>query len=177
VLRYSKPQRIDNLRREPEKAFISGCLRLPAADIPSALTAGTSTTATSVSAMIARRSGCPADVDQWEWGCGFYPGTEPGQGESGTAADFEASRVEFEAAWKRLLPMLTEASFQEWRDQRAWTAEKYAMWDHSEKMPTQKPNSIMPCPCGARFDSHDPAGSYVHRLHIYAAQAADGIRR
>jgi hypothetical protein len=56
---------------------------------------------------IARRSGCPADVDQWEWGCGFYPGTEPGQGESGTAADFEASRVEFKAAWKRLLPMLT----------------------------------------------------------------------
>jgi hypothetical protein len=66
--------------------------------------------------MIARRSGCPVDVDQWEWGCGFYPGTEPGQGQGGTAADFEACRAEFEAAWKRLLPTLTEASFQEWRE-------------------------------------------------------------
>jgi hypothetical protein len=127
--------------------------------------------------MIARRSGCPVDVDQWEWGCGFYPGTQPGQGESGTAADFETSRVEFETAWQRLLPMLTEASFQDWRDQRNRTALKYAMWARGERMPTQKPNSIMPCPCGARFDSHDPGGSYVHRRHIYAAQAADGIRR
>jgi hypothetical protein len=27
---------------------------------------------------IARRTGCPVDVDQWKWGCDFYPGTEPG---------------------------------------------------------------------------------------------------
>jgi hypothetical protein len=26
---------------------------------------------------IARRAGCPVDVDKWEWGCGFYPGTNP----------------------------------------------------------------------------------------------------
>jgi hypothetical protein len=30
---------------------------------------------------------------------------------------------------------------------------------------------MMRCPCGERFDSHDPAGSYVHRGHIYAAQS------
>jgi hypothetical protein len=39
------------------------------------------------------------------------------------------------------------------------------------------PSSLMMCPCGEAFDSHDPEGSYVHRVHIYAAQAADGIRR
>jgi len=126
---------------------------------------------------IARRAGCPVDVDQWEWGCGFYPGTAPGQGESGTAVDFEACHTEFEAAWQRLLPTLTETSFQEWRDHRAWTARKYAMWERGERMSTEKPNSIMPCPCGVRFDSHDPDDSYVHRGHIYASQAADGIRR
>jgi hypothetical protein len=58
---------------------------------------------------IARRTGCPVDVDQWEWGCGVYPGTEPGQGESGTAVDFDHARAGFEAAWQRLLPTGTEA--------------------------------------------------------------------
>jgi hypothetical protein len=100
-----------------------------------------------------------------------------GQGESGTAVDFKAGGVGFEAAWQKLLPTLTEADFQEWRDQRDWTARKYAMWKRGELMPSQKPNCIIPCPCGARFDSHDPEGSYVHRGHIYAVQAADGIRR
>jgi hypothetical protein len=73
---------------------------------------------------IGRRSGCPVDVDQWEWACGFYPGTEPGQREGGTAADFETCRVEFEAAWRRLLPTVADASFQEWRDNRDLTAWK-----------------------------------------------------
>jgi hypothetical protein len=63
---------------------------------------------------IARRVGCPADLDQWEWGCGFYPGTERGQRESGTAIDLETCRIEFEAAWQRLLPTFTEAGFQGW---------------------------------------------------------------
>jgi hypothetical protein len=75
-------------------------------------------------------------------GLRILPCTDPGQGESGTAVDFEAGRVAFEAAWQRLLPALTEASFQEWRDQRDWTARKYAMRQRGELMPTQKPNSI-----------------------------------
>jgi hypothetical protein len=70
----------------------------------------------------------------------------------------------------------TEADYHAGRDQRDWTARKYAMWERGELQPSQKPNS-MGCPCGARFDSHDPVGSYVHRKHIYAAQAIDGIRR
>jgi hypothetical protein len=28
------------------------------------------------------------------------------------------------------------------------------------------------CPCGVTFDSHDLAGSYAHRRHIYARQTS-----
>jgi hypothetical protein len=51
------------------------------------------------------------------------------------------------------------------------------MWERGELIPSQKPNTMMRCPCGERFDSHDPAGSLPHRRHIYAKQASDGIRR
>jgi hypothetical protein len=84
---------------------------------------------------IARRTGCPADVDQWQWGCGFYPGMGPGQSRDGTAADFDQARADFEAAWRQILPTLSEANFQEWRDQRDWTAEKYRRFDRGEHMP------------------------------------------
>ena len=84
---------------------------------------------------IARRTGCPVDVDQWEWGCGFYPGMGPGQDRSGTAADFDDARADFEAAWREILPALAEANFQQWRDQRDWTAWKYAMHDARLKLP------------------------------------------
>jgi hypothetical protein len=100
---------------------------------------------------------------------------EPGWDRGGSTVDFEQARVGFEAAWRRLLPTLTEANFQEWRDQRDWTARKYAMWEGGELMPSQKSNSMMGCPCGAGLDSHDPGGSYEHRRHIYAAQSVDGI--
>ena len=126
---------------------------------------------------IARRTGAPHDVDQWEWLCGFYPGCDPGDHTNGTAATFDEARAGFEEAWHELLPNRTEADFQAWRDARDWTARKHAMWERGEKMPSQIPTSMMGCPCGARFDSHDPAGSYVHLGHIYAAHAADGIRR
>jgi hypothetical protein len=60
-------------------------------------------------------------------GCGFYPGTEPGEGSGGTGATFEDARTGFEAAWRAFLPTRTEADFQAWRDQRDWTAWKYAL--------------------------------------------------
>jgi hypothetical protein len=102
---------------------------------------------------IARRTGCPVDVDQWEWGCGFYPGTEPGQGESGTAVDFDQARAGFEAAWQRMLPTLTEVSFQEWRNQRAWTAWKYQMHDAGLPLPTQLQSGRARCFCGVEIDN------------------------
>jgi len=48
----------------------------------------------------------------------------------------------------------TEADFQAWRDARDWTERKYAIWEAGEKMPSQKPSSLMRCPCGEVFDSH-----------------------
>lgn len=119
---------------------------------------------------IGQRSGNPADTDPWQWRCGFYPGAAPGECTSGTAATFQQARRAFEAAWLAFLSKRTQADFEEWRQQRDWTARKYAMWRRGEKLPSQSPNAMMRCPCGDRFDSHDPAGSYVHRRHIYAAE-------
>ena len=41
----------------------------------------------------------------------------------------------FEAAWRDFLPKRSEADFQAWRDQEAWTAEKYRRFDRHERMP------------------------------------------
>jgi hypothetical protein len=41
---------------------------------------------------------------------------EPGQHQDGTAVDFARARANFEAAWRQILPTLTEANFREWRD-------------------------------------------------------------
>jgi hypothetical protein len=49
---------------------------------------------------------------------GFYPGTEVGEYRDGTAETFNLARADFDAAWKALLPTLTEADFQRWRDAR-----------------------------------------------------------
>jgi hypothetical protein len=124
--------------------------------------------------MNAKRSGAPHDEDPWEWICGLYPGCGPGEHTNCTAATFEEARAAFEEAWQALLPQRTEADFQEWRDQHDWTERKYATWERGERLPSQIPTTMMGCPCGARFDSHDPAGSYVHRGHIHAAEGGRG---
>jgi hypothetical protein len=59
---------------------------------------------------------------------------------------------------------------------RDWLAQKYAIWARGYLLASQKPNSIMRCTCGERFDSHDPAGSLVHRQHIYASQPKQTAR-
>ncbi|MDH6688981.1 hypothetical protein AB7M49_000864 [Bradyrhizobium elkanii] len=112
---------------------------------------------------IGLRKGVPNHADQWEWKCGFYPGSDRSTG--GPAATFDDRRAGFEAAWGALLPTLTEADFQAWRDHRDWIARKQAMWDRGEKLPSQQPSSLMRCPCGATFDSHRPAESQIHTPH------------
>jgi hypothetical protein len=37
--------------------------------------------------------------------------------------------------------LAASADFQAWRDERDWTARKYAMWETGERMPSQKPGS------------------------------------
>src|SRR5579863_9453850 len=46
-----------------------------------------------------------------------------------------------------------------------------------EKLDSEIPSSLMRCPCGESFDSHDPEGSYVHRRHIYMRDRDNEIRR
>jgi hypothetical protein len=129
---------------------------------------------------IALRSGNPTTTDSWSWSVGFYPGSDPAECSSGTAATFWEARKAFEAAWRIFLAKRTEADFQAWRDDRDWTAEKYALWDAGQRPPAfewepGQPCSIwMKCQCGAIFNSHKPAESYDHCAHIYAAQARQG---
>jgi hypothetical protein len=117
---------------------------------------------------IGERAGVPVDVDQWQWSCGFYPGLYPGQHRYGTAASFEEARVGFEADWKALLPAIPEGAFAEWRHQRDFTRQKYANWERGERMPSQKTNSMMRCPCGEMFDSHRLEHTLIHVPHITA---------
>jgi hypothetical protein len=77
----------------------------------------------------------PHDTDPWQWDCGFYPGSTPGEHHSGTAATFDQARADFESAWKIFLSNRTEADFRLWRDQRDWTAEKYRRFHRHEPMP------------------------------------------
>jgi hypothetical protein len=95
---------------------------------------------------------------------GFIQGQRPAKARAVRAADFEACRVGFEAAWQKLLPKVIEAGFQEWRDQRDLTAWKYAMWDVNAKMPTQMPNVRSRCFCGAPIDIAD---MHRHALTVH----------
>jgi hypothetical protein len=65
----------------------------------------------------------------------------------------------------------TEADFQAWRDERDWTARKYATWRAGERLPSQKRSSLMRCPCGEIFDSHRLENTVIHVPHMTAAQA------
>jgi hypothetical protein len=82
---------------------------------------------------IAVRSGNPHNTDPWQWTCGFYPGSHPREHQTGTSETFDQARSEFEAAWAVFSSKRTEADFQEWRDQRDLTAEKYRRFDRGEQ--------------------------------------------
>lgn len=53
---------------------------------------------------------------------------------SGTAATFESARAVFLAAWAVFLSKRTKADFEERRQERDWTARKYAPWQRGEKV-------------------------------------------
>jgi hypothetical protein len=118
---------------------------------------------------ISKRIGIPPDRAPWGWSCGFYPGSGPGECTNGTATTLAAARAAFEVAWLVFLAKRTEADFQAWRDDRDWTEKKYAMWVRGEKMPTQKPTSLMTCPCGQMFDSHRLEETVIQVPHITAS--------
>jgi hypothetical protein len=115
------------------------------------------------------RAGVPIDVDQWGWRCGFYPDVEPKGHQDGTARSFKAARRGFLPAWQALLPTLTEADFDSWRQQRAWTAWKYRMHDEHLKLPTERPDLRSRCFCGAAI-THDGLLQHVYSSHMEDAE-------
>jgi hypothetical protein len=157
--------------------FNSACPNLPAAATPNARTVGTSITVTSMSGQSrsapARRSRCgsmglvvrllsgePSQGMHQRHRGHLRPG--PGRFRGRVARAFLSKR--------------TEADFEEWRHNRDWTARKYAMWERGERLPTQKPNSMMRCPCGEVFDSHRLEHTLIHVPHISAAESERAAR-
>ena len=92
-------------------------------------------------------------------------------------AQNDQARAEFVAAWRVFLSKRTEADSQVWRDQRDWTARKYALWDAGKKLeppnygPGKPAHRFMKCPCGEVFDMHGSAEVLTHVPHISAAEA------
>jgi hypothetical protein len=86
---------------------------------------------------IAQCVGNPGTAPKWQWRCGFYPGSRPGECTSGMATTFEDARAAFEATWRVFLSKRTEADFQAWRDGQEWAAEKYRRFDRGERMPRE----------------------------------------
>ena len=86
---------------------------------------------------IARAVGTPGAAERWVWFCGFYPGSNPGEQTHGTAATFDQARADFERAWMVFSARRTEADYEAWREQRDWTARKYALMDRGEKVPVR----------------------------------------
>jgi hypothetical protein len=134
---------------------------------------------------IIERVGNPHDTEQWEWRCGFYPGSLPGECQHGTAATFGQARAAFEEAWRVFLANRTEADFHEWRHARDWHEKKYAMWAAGEKLPSQKPSSLMrsmpPTGFGADRPARDGLEAAVRRSDRAAglspARHNEGCRR
>ena len=50
---------------------------------------------------IAQCVGNPGAAPMWQWRCGFYPGSWPGECTNGTAETFDEARADFETAWQK----------------------------------------------------------------------------
>ena len=68
------------------------------------------------------------------------------------AATFDEARAGFERARTNYLPRCTEADFDEYRRERAWTAWKYAMYAAGLPLPSQSTSGQARCFCGATID-------------------------
>ncbi|WP_038950361.1 hypothetical protein [Bradyrhizobium genomosp. III] len=111
---------------------------------------------------IGKRSGVPTHADQWGWILGFYPGTTARL--TGSAVSFEQARKQFESAWSRLAPTLSEDQFQIWRRDRDFHAWKYRMWERGCLLPTQKQDGRARCFCGEAITNAD-IPSHIQAAH------------
>lgn len=94
-------------------------------------------------------------------------GLATGECTGGTAPTFGQARADFEAAWPVFLANRTEADFDAWRHNRAWTAWKYAMWDARCRMPTQVAELRSRCFCAAQIGPS--CEEHVYASHMEAA--------
>ena len=93
---------------------------------------------------ISRAVGLPGAAQRWAWFCGFYPGSNPGEQTHGIADSFDQARADFEKAWQVFSSRRTEADYQAWRDQRGWTARKYAAHDRGQRVPDWRVGELRP---------------------------------
>jgi hypothetical protein len=108
---------------------------------------------------IGERAGAPKSTEQWGWCVGFHPRDRH---VSGTAGSLDQARREFEAAWRDYLPSCTDADFNEYRRQRAWSQWKYEMQEKGFRLPTQMPDLRSRCICGAEI-------GVAFEAHVYAS--------
>jgi len=115
---------------------------------------------------IAKRIGIPNDQPRWGWSCGFYPGSDPGDCTNGSAATFLRAISRLPGA---SVCQSDRGDFQE-RDQQESTERKYTMRTQGERMPSQKPTSLIRCTCAQVFDTHRLEETVIHVPHITAAR-------
>ncbi|MDN4982385.1 hypothetical protein KUL72_24920 [Bradyrhizobium arachidis] len=60
---------------------------------------------------IAKAVGNPNAGPQWQWSCGFYPGSRPGECSTGSAGSFDQARDDFLTAWTVFLSKRTTDDF------------------------------------------------------------------
>ena len=116
---------------------------------------------------ISKRAGVPSDADQWGWTCGFFPLSHHGRRAEGIAMTFDRACAAFEAAWREYLPNCTDADFEAYRRQQAWTRWKFTMQELGRKLPTEVPEGRSRCFCGAVIDVAT-MNRHVSTVHMVA---------
>ncbi|MGJ4922784.1 MULTISPECIES: hypothetical protein [unclassified Bradyrhizobium] len=101
---------------------------------------------------IAERPEGPSGSPVWQWFCGFYPGSHPGEQQLGGASTYEQARDAFQAAWNVFLSNRSQQDFDEWRQHRAFVAWKDQMREAGCPQPTQTKSGCSRCFCGAVID-------------------------
>jgi hypothetical protein len=103
------------------------------------------------------RSGNPYRTDRFALAMWDLPRQRAGRGSRRYSRHLRRSKAAFEAAWCDYLPPRTEADFDEWRNDRDGTAQKYAMWDAGKQL---EPPSYGPGWPASRFMKF-PAARYL----------------
>jgi hypothetical protein len=94
---------------------------------------------------------------------------EPSELQDGTAATFEAAKIDFKQAWHEVVPKISEEAFRSGATS-AMTAWKYVMQDRGLPLPTQMADQSR-CFCGDR--DHHPQRPSAY----FAAACLSGFRR